>query len=177
MNQTEFDATVAKLRPRLRRIAAHVVGWSDADDVVQNALLDASRDASLTTENAETYLVQRTMNDAQNYAAGLARAASTGAHLEVTQKFEAQRPGDAEDTALTQLSVRGALAALPADICAAVWAVFAEGVSWRDAATEAGVPVKTLHNRVAKWLPYLREQLGGTKTSSSRYDIHGGDSE
>jgi DNA-directed RNA polymerase specialized sigma24 family protein len=117
--------------------------------------------------NPEAYLVEAVKQDAKNYAGGLLRDASIGAYL----AREAPRPAPIDENVLTtRLMVREALEALPEDIRAAVWAVYAEGVSWRQAAEEAGVSTMTLHDRVEKWLPHLREQLGRTDSPTSRTD-------
>lgn len=175
MNTTEFEAAVTRLRPRLRRIAAQIVGWSDADDVVQTTLINAWRDRD-KIQTFEAYLVTQITDDAKNCVAGVDRTASEGTHLERERlaDFAPPRAGDSEDKALTQIVVHQVLDKLPEDIRAAVWAVYAEGVSWEDAAEEAGVAKRTLHDRVAKWLPYLREQLGRPESPSSRANKYGG---
>jgi RNA polymerase sigma factor (sigma-70 family) len=157
MKRNEFEKLVAEVRPRLLKIAARVAGPSYADDAVQEAVADVWRNRGGAAQ-IKRYLKIATKNAAKD----IARSEERQMDQIERHVTEYGRPIIVEDVESLEkkIDVRRALAQLPEDIRAAVWAVYAEGASWQDVADELGTPRKTLFDRVQKALPFLREQLG-----------------
>jgi len=62
-----FHAAAGRVRPRLLRQAAAMVGPNDAEDVVQEALVRAWRLTRIRPKNWESWLFRITVNTAKNW--------------------------------------------------------------------------------------------------------------
>jgi len=164
MTKDKDEKILQRLRPKLTRVAAGIVGDAYAEDVVQITFMNEYRKLR-EAEDVEAYLVEAVKRDAQNFARGEER------EFERIEDFVMRygQPAVIEDVDVLDLKidVRRALEKLPEDIRRAVWAVYAEGATWREVAEELGVSVMTLHDRVDKWLPVLREYLDRTNNRSA----------
>lgn len=157
MRQREFEHEIGSQRARLLRVAVNLVGEHSAPDVVQNAMETVFKSEQWKRLDAGDDFARYLTTSVQNAAKMHLR--SDERRLEQEAMFAAELPlheGERDDA----LDVRYALSTLPEDVARALWAVHVEEVSWDAVAAELGVPRPTLQKRVAKWLPFLKEQLG-----------------
>lgn len=158
----DFEDIVKRLRPRLIREAAKVVGHAYAEDVVQTTLANEYR---AVMKDAAAYLIEAVRRDAQDFAKGEERdfariedhVARHGTPM-VVEDVEAVERG---------IDVRRALEKLPADIRDAVIAVVVEGVTEREYAEEAGVSQQMVNKRVQRGLEFLRARLSDEPPAST----------
>jgi len=158
----EIGELIVALLPRLRRFARSLSrNQHDADDLVQSVVERAWRNLGQYKPGANLAswmfgIMKNAWIDgrrAQGRERGLFAPEEAGEHV-----------GDPAPAGLeTQLSVDAAMALLPDDQRLAVSLVLVEGLSYREAAEIAGVPMGTLTSRLARGRTRLAELLGGSE--------------
>lgn len=144
------------LRDELYRFVARRVSPTDADDVVQEALLRIHR--GLAGVRAEGALVGWMYQVTRNALADHLRGARSTDALDDDDVAEAVEPDDAAFQRLASC-VAPFVAMLPAHYREAVELVELRGLSQVQAAARLGVPVSTMKSRVQRGRAHLRELL------------------
>jgi RNA polymerase sigma-70 factor (ECF subfamily) len=166
LTEAAFTAAVEQYRAKLvefakRRLgesAGHRLGnYTDAEDVVQEALLDvwAAREhfrGEVDLRRWLLYAVIRELIDARRLRAIEARytAAYFNEHVEGVV--------DPEDRDIVH-DVAAALEGLPPLERKALWRIFAEGAAPYEVAHEVGLLPNTLRKQLSRQLPRVRERL------------------
>ena len=91
-------------------------------------------------------------------------SASRGPHVDVEAAFDLQGSDGRRDTEaqLTLAEVRQAIAELPEEQRLVLALVSIEGLSYRDAAEQLGVPIGTVMSRLSRARGKLMAMVGGT---------------
>jgi len=169
MSAEEFETIVQKIRPRLVKVAAKIVGNADAEDAVQDALLTVmsalQNDQLREVEDLNGYLVAAVQNAARMFAR------SEDRHVDQMAEYVARADVDAvvEDVERldARIDVRRVISKLPKDLQEVFVKVYADGATWREVAEELGIDHTTLYKQAQKWVPFIQEQLGSTNEPPS----------
>lgn len=141
--------------PRLRALAARLVGEGDADDVVQQAWVAASKAKPRRLGAWLERVVRRIAGHVRRDAAAVReherRAAQPVAWQDATAPLERREALEA---------LAAGLAALPNDWAEVVLLRHADGLPPRQIAKRLGIPVNTVRSRARRGLAQLREELG-----------------
>ena len=156
--------------PRLRRFAYALTGSTEqGDDLVQDACLRALSRVDLWQPG--TRLDSWMYRIAQNIWLDRLRAAKVRGELMDIDAVEAMAGTDGRTVTESQLTLQAVAAAmgrLPAEQRAMVALVCIEGVSYKEAAEIAGVPVGTVMSRLARArrsINAILNQPGRTRTA------------
>ncbi|MEE2692167.1 MAG: RNA polymerase sigma factor [Pseudomonadota bacterium] len=149
--------------PRLRRFALALAGnQADADDLVQSAIEKALR--NLGSFQNGTRMDSWLFKITQNLWIDSRRASKRrGGHTELSDAMHlAGEDGRklVEDRAMIE-DTRAAIAALPEEQRLAVAYVLVEGLSYKDAAHNLGVPIGTVMSRLSRARKTLAAQVLG----------------
>ena len=172
MNELLLRARLSAAVPRLRRfarsLARHV---ADADDLVQVTLERALRagaqwrapDPQASGEAIDASLRGWMFGIMKNAWIDGRRAQARDRGVFAPEET-GENVGDPAPAGLeARLSVEAAMALLPEDQRLAVSLVLVEGLSYREAAEIAEVPIGTLTSRLARGRTRLGELLGGSQ--------------
>lgn len=160
---TDQRAALVALVPRLRRFALTLTGnVADADDLVQIALEKALRSLSSYDEQKELHswvfrIMQNAFIDTQRQ---VARRPEDEDVTALSDRLGDPRQTDAEERVFVQ-QVGNAVAALPAPQRLVVSYVLVEGLSYKEAAAQLGIPVGTVMSRLARARLALEEAVFG----------------
>jgi RNA polymerase sigma-70 factor (ECF subfamily) len=167
---------VERFTPRLHRIAARVCRHpQDAEDAVQEALLQAVRDLRKWRPTAplEAWLVTITVRTAQKVDQRSNRATSRSDSLDAplpdgTQRELKDQGGSSDPAAAAgraDLAARlaAAVADLPDKYRIPVMLRFQEGFSPKEIAEHLGLPERTVRTHLLRGLRALRESVGDLK--------------
>ena len=170
MSVSVGDQLIAVL-PRLRRFARGLTGSAvDADDLVQaaceRALSRAHQFQEGTRFDSWMFRIVQTIWIDQLRARDIRReeVEEVGVHVGTDE------PGRRAEARLELQEVRAALKQLPADQRAALLLVTVEGMSYKEAAEVAAVPVGTIMSRLARARVALQAKLAaghGLRRSAS----------
>ena len=171
--ESAYALLVERYTPRLYRIAARVCRHpQDAEDAVQEALLQAVRDLRRWKPTAplEAWLVTITVRTAQKIDQRSNRVASRsdsldrplqdGSPRELRDAAAASDPAAQAGAADTAARLAAAVAALPEKYRAAVTLRFQEGLSPKEIAEHLGIPERTVRTHLLRGLRALREAVG-----------------
>ena len=171
--ESAYALLVERYTPRLYRIAVRVCRHpEDAEDAVQEALLQAVRDLRKWKPTAplEAWLVRITIRTAQKVDQRSNRVASRSDSLDAPlpdgNRRELRDQGSLTDPAAAagraDLSSRlaAAIAGLPDKYRAAVTLRFQEGLSPKEIAAHLGIPERTVRTHLLRGLRALRESVG-----------------
>lgn len=172
MNELLLRARVASVVPRLRRFARSLAHHAaDADDLVQVTLERALRagaqwrapEAHATGESIDASLRGWMFGIMKNAWIDGRRAQARDRGVFAPEE-SGENVGDPAQAGFeARLSVEAAMAMLPEDQRLAVSLVLVEGLSYREAAEIADVPIGTLTSRLARGRTRLAELLGGSE--------------
>lgn len=159
-----MEEELVALLPRLRRFARTLCHDADmADDLVQaaceRALKAADSFVAGTRFDSWMYrIVQNLWIDRRR------SSASRGPHVDLDSALELPGSDGRRDTEakLTLAKVRGAIAELPEEQRLVLALVSIEGLSYRDAAEQLGVPLGTVMSRLSRARGKLMALVAGT---------------
>jgi RNA polymerase sigma-70 factor, ECF subfamily len=163
----EFRSRLVHLIPRLRRFAVALTGDLDqADDLVQETCARALSRVAQWQEG--TRLDSWMYRIAQNLWLDHIRAKKVrGAHISLDVGDISGTDGRVVvESRLSLAAVSAAMADLPQDQRLLVALVCIEGVSYKEAAEIAGVPIGTVMSRLARARRQLHASLEGEPTLS-----------
>ncbi len=160
---TDPDAFVAYVRRHdgaVRALVHRMVGPDGLDDLMQDVYLKAYRSAGGFRGDAAatTWLYRIAYNTCVDELRR--RGRTKAAPLELVHELPSPAP-DPADVAAARGDLAAALAALPADVRAAVLLVDAQGFDYAAAAEVLGVAVGTVGSRVSRGRAALRTTLQG----------------
>jgi RNA polymerase sigma-70 factor, ECF subfamily len=155
LSESEMEALIRDNHAALRRFVWQMVG-ADADDVLQDAYLDAFR-AAPRFRKAEGSPVAWLYRIAYRKAISALRRRSVRAN--VTAALMALRAGYASGPSVNSIGLKGALAALPVEQRATVLLVDAIGLSYAEASAVLGVAEGTVGSRLNTARSALRSAL------------------
>ena len=162
MSQAFSDQLIAML-PRLRRFARGLCGsMVEADDLVQaaceRALLRAHQFEAGTRFDSWMFRIAQTIWIDQLRARDIRRTGGEDEGMQVGTDESVRRA----EARLRLAEVDDALAELPADQRTALLLVTVDGLSYKEAAKIADVPVGTIMSRLARARLALLAKLGGS---------------
>lgn len=170
--ESAYALLVERYTPRLHRIAVRICKHpQDAEDAVQEALLQAVRDLKTWKPNAplEAWLVTITVRTAQKVDQRSHRVASRSDSLdsplpdgntrELRDASAASDPAAAAGRADLTSRLAAAIADLPDKYRAAVTLRFQEGLSPKEIAAHLNIPERTVRTHLLRGLRALREQI------------------
>ena len=160
MNRPEVSLhdQIAALLPRLRRFARTIARHSaDADDLVQITMERAL--VRLDQWRADTRLESWMFTIMKNAWIDEVRARVRRARV-LAPEEAGENVGDrSADAQVTRMSVEAAMARLPEEQRIAVALVLVEGLSYKEAAAVAEIPMGTLTSRLARGREALTRML------------------
>ena len=164
LDREQFLALVERHTPVLLKTASALVGFTDAEDAAQEAVLRAwHKRASLRDLAAfRSWLLQIVVNVCREWHRGAfgkhlrATLPLTADHAELLGTLDAD-PGDS-GYALA-LDLRQAINELPADLRLAVVLRYYAGMDASEIGAALGVPPPTIRTRLRRALSLLRERL------------------
>jgi len=172
--ESAYALLVERHTPRLYRIAARICRHpQDAEDAVQEALLQAVRDLKTWKPNAplEAWLVTITVRTAQKVDIRSRRVAARSDSLdtplqdgntrELRDRSGASDPAAAAGEADLAARLASAVAALPERYRAAVSLRFQEGLSPKEIALTLDIPERTVRTHLLRGLRMLKEGAQG----------------
>lgn len=159
-----FLALVERHTPMLLKVASALVGYADAEDAAQEAVLRAwrKRDSLRDATAFRPWLLQITVNvcrEWQRSGFGKYLRASlplTADHAELLGTLESD-PGASNNAAA--LDLRHAVNQLPLDLRVVVVLRYYAGMDASEIGAALGVPPPTIRTRLRRALALLREQL------------------
>jgi RNA polymerase sigma-70 factor, ECF subfamily len=172
MNELLLRARLPGAVPRLRRFARSLARHlADADDLVQVTLERALRAGAQWRAPAPQASGEEIDASLRGWMFGIMKNAWIDGRRAQSRERGVLLPAEAGENVgdpapaglETQLSVDAALALLPDDQRLAVSLVLIEGLSYREAAEIADVPMGTLTSRLARGRTRLAELLGGSE--------------
>jgi len=140
-------------------LAAHLVGWAAAEDVVHDSFVTLMRDTSAYDPQRGAFrpwLLRVVHNRCVNL---LRRHRSEGEEALQLIRDPADQPADAIVARLAGAEVRDALSVLPADQREALVLAYYGGLSQSELAQQLDLPLGTVKSRVRRGLLALRELL------------------
>ena len=171
--ESAYALLVERYTPRLYRVAARVCRHpQDAEDAVQEALLQAVRDLRnwKPTGPLEAWLVTITVRTAQKIDQRSNRVASRsdsldrphedGGSRELRDAAPSADPAAQAGASDTAARLAAAVAALPDKYRAAVTLRFQEGLSPKEIAVHLNLPERTVRTHLLRGLRALRETVG-----------------
>jgi RNA polymerase sigma-70 factor (ECF subfamily) len=171
--ESAYALLVERHTPRLFRIAARICRHpQDAEDAVQEALLQAVRDLRTWKPTAplEAWLVTITVRTAQKVDQRSNRVSSRSDSLdtplpdgntrELRDDSSASDPAAAAGRADLTTRLAAAVAALPEKYRAAVSLRFQEGLSPKEIANVLEIPERTVRTHLLRGLRALKESVG-----------------
>jgi RNA polymerase sigma-70 factor (ECF subfamily) len=170
LNELLLRARLGAALPRLRRFARSLARHAaDADDLVQVTLERAMRAGAQWRAPAGQASGEAVDASLRGWMFGImknawidGRRAQSRDRGVFAPEESGEHVGDPGQAGFeTRLSVDAALAQLPAEQRLAVSLVLVEGLSYREAAEIAEVPIGTLTSRLARGRMRLAELLGG----------------
>ncbi len=167
-----FSDQLVAVLPRLRRFARGLTGSAvEADDLVQaaceRALSRAHQFQAGTRFDSWMFRIVQTVWIDQLRAREIRRTEGE----EETLGAGTDEPIRRVEARLALREVQSAIAALPAEQRLALLLVTVEGLSYREAAEVAGVPVGTIMSRLARARMALVAKLGGDALRGSTEDV------
>lgn len=168
-----FRQLVQDHRQRLHRFILKNIGHSgDAEDLVQQAFLEASRSyATYRGESAlSTWLYGIAMNLTRNYLSRAPQRKYDFVDNEMLDDLSAESDDPADSIARRQavISLNRELSELPSEMREVLLLVALEETSYEEAALMLAIPVGTVRSRVARARARLRERLGDMAVLSER---------
>lgn len=162
--RTEFSDHLVALLPRLRRFARGLTGRvAEADDLVQaaceRALARAHQFQEGTRFDSWMFRIVQTIWIDQLRAREVRKEAADVAD----ERLGSDAPVRRVEARLELEEVRTAIGLLPADQRATLMLVTVEGLSYKEAASVAGVPVGTIMSRLARARVALQQHLDAGK--------------
>jgi len=149
---------VAALLPRLRRFARTIARHTaDADDLVQITVERAL--VRLDQWRSDTRLESWMFTIMKNAWIDEVRARVRRARVLAPEEAGANVGDVSADAQVTAMSVEAAMARLPEDQRIAVGLVLVEGLSYKEAAAVAEIPIGTLTSRLARGREALMRML------------------
>jgi RNA polymerase sigma-70 factor (ECF subfamily) len=164
--RTRLPGAVPRLRRFARSLSRHI---ADADDLVQVTLERALRAGSQWRAPAPQASTDEIDASLRGWMFGIMKNAWIDGRRAMARERGVFAPEDAGECIgdpapaglEARLSVDAAMALLPDDQRLAVSLVLVEGMSYREAAEIADVPIGTLTSRLARGRVRLAELLGG----------------
>jgi RNA polymerase sigma factor (sigma-70 family) len=160
MNRPEVSLhdQIAALLPRLRRFARTIARHSaDADDLVQITVERAL--VRLDQWRADTRLESWMFTIMKNAWIDEVRARVRRARVLAPEEAGENVGDSSAEAQVTAMSVEAAMARLPEDQRIAVGLVLVEGLSYKEAAAVAEIPMGTLTSRLARGREALMRML------------------
>lgn len=156
----QFSDQLVSLLPRLRRFARGLTGRAaEADDLVQaaceRALVRAHQFQEGTRFDSWMFRIVQTIWIDQLRARDVRKEAADVAE----ERLGSDAPVRRIEARLALDEVRGAIQLLPADQRTALMLVTVEGLSYKEAASAANVPVGTIMSRLARARIALQQHL------------------
>lgn len=158
-----MEEELIALLPRLRRFARTLCHNRDtADDLVQGACEKAlgAADRFVPGTRLDSWMYRILQN---LWIDRCRSSAARGPHVDLDAALELQGSDGRQDTEaqLTLAKVRLAIAALPEEQRLVLALVSIEGLSYRDAAEQLGVPIGTVMSRLSRARSKLMAVAGG----------------
>lgn len=168
-----FRQLVQEHRQRLHRFILKNIGHADdAEDLVQQAFLEASRSyATYRGESAlSTWLYGIAMNLTRNYLSRSPQRKYDFVDGELLEDIAAESDDPAELIGRRQsvLALNRELVELPPEMREVLLLVALEETSYEEAAMMLAIPVGTVRSRIARARARLRERLGDVAVLSER---------
>ena len=171
--ESAYALLVERYTQRLHRIAARICRHpQDAEDAVQEALLQAVRDLRKWKPTAplEAWLVTITVRTAQKVDQRSNRVASRsdsldaplpdGNQRELSDQAPSTDPAAAAGSADLAARLAAAIEDLPSKYRVAVTMRFQEGLSPKEIAEHLGLPERTVRTHLLRGLKALKERVG-----------------
>jgi len=172
-----FASVVPQHTAAMRRAAASLVGWADAEDVAQEAILRAWQawGSLREVEAARSWLLRITVNIGLQWKRGsFGRAAKTeplGDEQIEELATLATNPGTSDHTG--SLDLRSAINTLGSDQRLAVVLRYYARMDASEIGEALGVPAATVRTRLRRGLMTLHERLNGTAGAPTRRRAEG----
>lgn len=150
IDEAQFTALCETLPPTLRRIALGILrSEADADDAVQQALLNAWRARQKAEpRNLRAWITRITVNECRNIQRARMRVTPVETPRDENESYE---PPD--------IALRDAIAALPDMLRLPLLIKYMEGYSERETAQALRLPVTTVKNRLYRARKALAKAL------------------
>lgn len=161
-----FLALVERQTPALLKVAASLVGYADAEDAAQEAVLKAwrARAALRDVEKLRPWLLQIAVNVCREWRRGRfgQRLRTQIALLDTDESREPFATNDGDPGAserAARLDLRQAIAALDDELRLAVVLRYYGGMDSSEIGAALGVPAATVRTRLRRALGLLRQRL------------------
>ncbi len=163
-----FQQLVAKHQNRLYRFVVKHIGWgTDAEDLTQQAFVDAARSYSTFKGESElsTWLYGIAMNLVRNYLSRAPHRRYTFESDEVLADTSGNTPDPCKQLEQTQAvrALQHALEELPKEMREVLLLVALDELSYEEAAVMLSIPVGTVRSRVSRARSSLRKRLSAEK--------------